>query len=696
MDNILKISPRAIAHLGANLIENESIALLELAKNAYDACASGCNVHFRMEGDELVEIVVEDDGAGMTMETVTQAYLTIGTNFKDMGRQKTTCGRVPLGEKGIGRLGIHKLGSKIKVVTRAKDSSEIEILIDWSKLDEAVEVKDFTIPVKETGNKYFPKSTGTKIFITELKKDWERRELRQVYRDLLSLNSPFYQTKDVFNVKVTSNQDVFSGLPTFDVIRNAALYSGRVKMSGSVIVDFNYEFKPWPGLSKIQSGRVKSFGDLLDYEKNIVDRKLLPVDLNASGVGDVEFEVLIYELSSDIFSYIGTERKSIKDFLKENGGVRVYRDGLRVYNYGEKDNDWLGLDRRRINRFAGNVANGMIIGAASLSRAMSYGLEEKTNREGFIDNKSFEIFRSAVEYALSLVVKERNIDKEILNTLYKKNKVIEPVLSDLREVIEYVQEQITDEKKKREILDYLTRINSQYAEVREVLLKSANAGLNFSMVVHEVQKQMSALTGFIRRNQMDAAIDISTQLEQIIDGYSTMIKNSDIALTPLSKIVGIVSRNLRFRYSDHEIKVYSNEDSSDLQAFLAESKAISVLTNLADNAIFWLKYAVKEGRKFSMFITDQLTFDGQKFNSIVVSDNGPGLNIPTEMAIRPFVSGKPHNFGSGLGLHVASEMMHEMKGHLTFLQPYDIDLPVGVTNEKITKAIIAISFPIKK
>jgi len=67
-----------------------------------------------------------------------------------------------------------------------------------------------------------------------------------------------------------------------------------------------------------------------------------------------------------------------------------------------------------------------------------------------------------------------------------------------------------------------------------------------------------------------------------------------------------------------------------------------------------------------------------------------------EAAIKPFITGKPHNIGSGLGLHVASEMMKAMKGHLLFLDKNEIDLPEPAKLNKVDMAIIALCFPIKK
>ena len=53
MKESFSITPRIIAHLGEDLIKNESIALLELVKNSYDACATNCIIDFNMNSWNL-------------------------------------------------------------------------------------------------------------------------------------------------------------------------------------------------------------------------------------------------------------------------------------------------------------------------------------------------------------------------------------------------------------------------------------------------------------------------------------------------------------------------------------------------------------------------------------------------------------------------------------------------------------------
>jgi len=693
MKKSFSISPRILSHLGEDLIRNKSIALLELVKNSYDACATECTVHFAFDdNNKLDRITIEDDGFGMDSNVIENSWLTIATDYKYKILKPNICNRIPLGEKGIGRLSVHKLGNKITLMSKAKNKREIYLFIDWNNLSKAVEFEDFKIDFKENASPdYFTKGTGTYIYIEDLKTDWNRKEIREVYRALTSLNSPFDEDHKNFKVTVTSNTDIFGGLPSFEEIKESALYYGKCQMDGTKILKFKYQFKPWATLTKIDKGRSKSLGQLLPKETEIIDEEEIIIDLDEAQIGPIDFEVLIFEKDAQIFNYANAEKSSITTFLNQNGGIRVYRDGIRVYNYGERDNDWLGIDLRRVSKVGGRVSNNILIGAVKVARDKSRGLREKTNREGFIENDAYNKFTSAVNYALALIVKERNVDKQKLATLYKKHKVIEPVLSDLDEAVQIV-EKLKPGETKDELLKYLDRVASQYKQVKEILIKSANAGLNLSVVIHELEKLISELIGFVENKQFTKALEISAMLEKIVRGYSAMLKKSSIKKTHLSDIVNKALENYAFRFSDHKIQVISNHEKNNLKAYLAEAESISVLTNLLDNSIYWLCYARKANRKISVFITHQLT----NYHSIIISDNGPGFNIPFDVAIEPFITGKPHNIGSGLGLHIANEMMKAMGGRMVFLDEDDIDLPEVVSKNEITKAIVALCFKIEK
>lgn len=701
MQDYFKITPRIIAHLGEDLIKNESIAVLELVKNSYDAYASKCDVYFEEKKGKIVSIQISDNGCGMNADIIKEVWLVIGTDNKKKILQQEGLTRYPLGEKGIGRLGVHKLGRKITLISKSKDNYEVELKIDWEKLETAKSIDSFPVEINQNliPLHFSENETGTKIVIESLKSEWDRRQLREIYRNIMSLHSPFEDGSDQFEVTIRSNNErLFAGLPTFeDIISNGGLYFGSCVLSGNKIKSFKYEFKPWPTLNKISSGRIITEQNLPEYDIPLVGYKEVEgkakpqqydINLDELKIGDIKFDIIIFEKDSIIFNFVNAEKTTINDYLKENGGIRVYRDNVRVYDYGERDNDWLGIDLKRVHRVGGNISNNIILGSVRLDRKGSVGLKEKTNREGFIEDEAYLAFKDAIDHVLSIIVRYRNEDKERLTTLYKKNKTVEPVLSDLNEAISLVNEKVTNEVDKNSILNCLTRIDEQYKEVKLVLLKSANAGLNMSVVIHEIEKQVKALMGCAERNESERVLAISKNIEKLVRGYSAMIMKSSISKNSLAEIIETALENYEFRFSDHGINILSNHKKLDYSAKFAKAQSISILANLLDNSIFWLGYSKQPHPVISIFVTDQI----KDYYSIIISDNGPGFNIGTDVAVKPFISGKPDNIGMGMGLHIAYEMMNFMGGKLMFYEKEDLDLAPEIIQSGATKAIIALCF----
>ncbi|MFD4911735.1 ATP-binding protein [Streptomyces virginiae] len=68
----LRPRARLLHTIGTELISSETVAVVELVKNAYDADANGVVLCFSGElGEGQGELAVLDDGSGMTADTVT-------------------------------------------------------------------------------------------------------------------------------------------------------------------------------------------------------------------------------------------------------------------------------------------------------------------------------------------------------------------------------------------------------------------------------------------------------------------------------------------------------------------------------------------------------------------------------------------------------------------------------------------------
>lgn len=699
--------PRVIAHLGEDLIKDESIAILELVKNSYDAGAKTCDVDFVFDiWGNLIKITIEDDGKGMDLETIEDVWLVIGTDNKkkQIENEEKVEGRMPLGEKGVGRLGVHKLGRRIKLYSKRDGKNEIYVDIDWSKLAESVEIDDFKVDYGYHSEKSYFKlgTTGTFIEITDLKGEWNRRKLRTVFRNLTSLNSPFENQSDSFKVNVTTQgANPFAGLPNLEDIMGAGMYFGHCVLRGSKIEEFRYEFRPWKNLDKIDSRKVYT---LEDYDSTIIHKveeetdtnKIIKreeiLDLSKYGIGEIVFDIIMFEKDNAVFNLMNLEKRTLNDYLKNNSGIRVYRENMRVFNYGEPGNDWLGIDQKRLGRAGGSINNNVIIGSVQLRRQSSYVLREKTNREGFIEDEPFFAFVDAVRYALDLIVSQRNQDRFNLMSIYKQGKQqsSEPVIGELSEVIALVKEKVEEESDQKEILTYLYRMEAQYNEVRDTLIHSANIGINLGGAVHELEKQMAALKGFIRTGDIDKIKEIADLLDNIIERYASMMVKSEIKSSNLSDTVRLVIEHNMFRFKDHKIRLFSNYKSQVFKAMLSKTESISAINNLIDNSIYWVCRSKVEDRKMGIYLTDHI----KGYVSILVCDNGPGFKLPSELAVRPFVSGKPLNEGMGLGLYISMQTMRQMNGKLLIQQDGEFNIEEVVKDSELRRSVVALCFPV--
>src|SRR5690606_12499622 len=106
-----------------------------------------------------------------------------------------------------------------------------------------------------------------------------------------------------------------------------------------------YKFTPW--------AKMKGLKARDHVEKNIpmvrrafdegVNKKILKdIDVSLYRIGKIKLKILIFDFENIIMALGGIEDKQgLKNYLKLNGGLRVYRNDVRVYDYGEPGNDWL-------------------------------------------------------------------------------------------------------------------------------------------------------------------------------------------------------------------------------------------------------------------------------------------------------------------------------------------------------------------
>lgn len=684
---------RIMLQLGEQLIKNESIALLELLKNSYDADASHASVIMEnIETPESGKIIIEDDGVGMNFETVQNIWMEPGSDNKEKlvekAKRSKIYNRLPLGEKGIGRFGAHKLGTEIELIARSADRPEVYLYIDWKKFENVGYLSDISVKISERAPEYFTgKKTGTRIVIKNLRNPWTRGMIRDIHRSMNSLCSPFSGPGNfAVQLNLKDNDEWLKDLVTWKEIKKFALYHASCTINSDEITKFKYHFTPWESMDKLEPREVTEndiYFQKLCKMVHTVDEKSIPLDLSLYEIGEIKFDVYIFDRTPKVLLLGVQDKKGFKEYLDQNGGVRVYRDGVRVYDYGEPGNDWLNLDLRRVNVPTKRVSNNILLGAIHISRKSSRSLIEKTNREGFIDNDAYQHFTAAILYALGIIEKFRNPDKEKLQNIYGPTPKSEPVTSSLASLRKVVEDNIKESPEKKEILKYIGRIENDYQEIRETLLKSAGAGLGLSMVIHEIEKISSELIKVLEKTRVsERVLYLARHLSQVIEGYSQIIRGSGIKQESLAGLIDQALFNVEFRIRAHNIDLVLDYDKpiSTPKVKCARRFVINNIMQIIDNSIWWLNYYNIKNKK--IFIT--ITEEKRGYTSIIMADNGKGFSLPTEDITKPFVSGKPEDAGMGIGLHIVDETMTAQKGLLLFPEPEDFTIPEEFKKGAIT------------
>lgn len=712
--NSFTIMPRVLSHLGDELIRNEIIALTELVKNSYDANAENCIVKFYFNKDDRSDyrpqkIVIYDDGDGMTRDDILDYWLTVGTDHKKHDLfAYIPSKRIPLGEKGIGRFGVHKLGKKIRVKTKTKGTKPLSFEIDWGLLDKAKSFKDFGIEIKSSRVK-FDREKGLTYVIEDIKGDWTKQKLRKIYRALTALNIEFAPedcrlrknekvskllkfsnqeaTSDQFRVsiKAKNNDSIFENLKDFWEIKESAFYECDMLLSGNQIEDFEYRFNPVGNIKEKFDSRIVNLSSLKAAER-LLQRKTDPtafeekdendlpkglfnknevVDISQYEIGDVYVKLFAFERTPSIRSAadVGDD---VNTYLKENSGIRVYRDGMRVYDYGEKGNDWLGLSSTA--DIGKKLRNEHVVGYVFLNRKSSSGLVEKTNREGFIENGSYAAFTDALKWAIRYTfLNYRNPDKERLSEYYTKSA--EPVISLLEDAKIYIDKHLENEKHKRTLVKYIVRAQEEYKTIVDTLYRSAGLGILSATIVHEIEKLIKEINLQIKSSSESATVKmLIRRLDTTIKKFSFMIKKTDIKKHNVESIYRQALLFIELRLKNHSIDISMNSDT-DAKCSASMNHATNVLLNILDNSTYWLNNAKEGNKKIRIFITDKYL---EGYVTMLIADNGPGFHDDPKYLIKPFISTKPYSIGSGLGLYIADELMSEMNGSLSFPDYDDI------------------------
>lgn len=742
-----KVTARTLLHLGAELISSDAVALYELIKNAFDAgSTSGVHieVNVRLKGwpgvwparlakltgaaafkeakidlladhdstvpgaaswvkrlreadtaaalravvEEANEIIIRDTGHGMSKADLSEVYLTIGTRCRreerESQREQGDKGRAILGEKGLGRLSVMRLGQWTRVETTRSGEAHWNVLeLDWSRFSHDSEelLEDIGIEPHTGGPKSSRAEHGTTITVRRLNARWDRNTLKYfAENEAARFNRPFQREKR-YPIFLYFNGEI---LPLLDfeprILNNAHAH---------VQVEFTVESKQ-PRLQGWVEYRHKKRKRSFVYEgahlANLSDTDL--DTLRALGAFSMEaFWFNRQLLRSKVDG--GVEISNIVN--QWSGGLMLFRDGFRIMPYGDQSDDWLDLDRRALASQGYKVNRKQLIGYVEIGSLRNPALTDQTSREGLRDTPEKMAMVNMLKHVLEVELRRflNEVDKEdkarlqlsfdtvadrvrrekvsLRNNLrrLRRHRSETPeekaLFTEIDENVDELEKMMTDAQA---LAEEFERGHSQY-------LHLAGLGLMVEFLAHELNRATqhalrTLADGRASNRSLPAAAMQTLELQlktlqkrlSTLDPATTSGRNRaetfDVAELAQQVLDGHAAEFDRHHIAAPAVAVLPR--SQQVRVKMVKGMVIQVLENLIGNATYWLKAEQRARRNFVPKIVVEVDVVARELR---VTDNGPGVREDlAEDIFKPFFTTKPPGEGKGLGLYIARELAH--------------------------------------
>lgn len=699
----IRVRSHILRLLGDQLVGHDRLAIFELVKNAYDADAENVSVTVDLAAGL---IIVLDDGCGMTAHAITTRWLDIGTNSKRGPGNRTRSprfNRAPLGEKGVGRLAVQKLGGSFRMVTRAVGEPEVVVELGWKKLIGSSDYVDggLQVDVTKRGEAIdFPgDGHGTRIEISDLdRKEWTRKDLRDLKRLVVSLESPFAKAGS-FSVKlaIPGREKDIEDVPDLKDLLKRSIWTYSFELSKKGFT-WSHDFDPprLKGLTHRQE-RSQGLGKLEWSDEAYRELKAkaarsedAPIFIDHTtalqGIGTISGRLHVFYRRDELLRMMGGDIRQIKQWLKDQAGVRVFRDGIRVYNYGEPEDDWLGLNARRINKPTERLGTNQLVAAIDLDLTASSGLQEKTNREGFNEDETFTRFRQLVLSIVQHFERTHEPDRKAIDVALRDDGTQAGSTVNLQQAIQGLKE-VCDRRENKElaktIRPMVATIEKEVEQVRSVMVSAGMAGMGLALVFHEIDRSIRTLTSLADKGASPERLrDGLGQLAKMLDSISVLMRQGKARKLSVRDLVNQVCELNEVRFRLHGVTVSCPVITGESPEFFVTAPQhliLSTLNNIVDNAIYWTGYRHQKdgdpGHHPALFITS--AWSAEEGGAIVIVDNGTGFTVSTSDALQPFVTKRVG--GMGLGLYYCQLVMENIGGRLQLMTADEareiVDLP---------------------
>lgn len=658
------------------------------------------------EIDGLNSITISDTGSGMSLTDLDTVFLVIGTSSRKSEIDAAIAGgksRAPfLGEKGIGRLSAMRLGDRLSVRTTQTNNKNFNLIdIDWSKFDDASKmIEDIDIKPRRGEKKDDPDFSGTDIKIEKLNADWsEKRVERLAMDDFSLLVDPLAKASGQRIAVYWNGKRVnFRRLENSFLSHAHAMVRGQYRIINSepqleLRIEINNLGFEHPKEVSVEVATVDELSAALiglQAKRRRMNKR--DIDYTAlESVGPFDFQLHWFNRRTlRRFSSAG-ERQALLNLLDQWMGVRLYRDGFRVYPYGAEDDDWLDLDKTALASKGYALNRIQLIGQIEIGRLQNPELIDQTNREGLRQTPEEAILKETVQFAverlrdeMNRVTKEQKDAKEPFIADETKTADLEKrmkmAIQSIRKVIPSEHRDVVQELElmREEFARYAAQARERIADMEkdaDQMLAMAGIGLMVEVVAHELTRSaedaLDVLNGLKRKSVPD---EIRRRLESLRASMTSISKRLRI-LDPLSvtgrqrkerfnldELLNEILEAHEAQFERHQVELDVVLPDRSVQVSAVKGMVVQVLENLISNSVYWMDVEKQRKMSFRPELTISLEDNPPR---IRFSDNGPGISKQYKDRIFDlFFSLKDKSRRRGLGLYIAREAAEHNGGDL--------------------------------
>jgi len=519
--------------IGKDLISDKYIAIFELVKNSYDAKAHNVKISFLEDEHAMPYISISDNGVGMNYEDIVGKWLFVAYSEKKKQNRKEADYRNEIrrnvaGAKGVGRFSCDRLGSKLRLITKKQDENNAHCLeIDWNTFEYDDRQEFMDIPVNYHIDE-FPEDahSGVILEIRDLREEWDRDSIIKLKKSLMKLISPDFHNDadDKFEINIYAPREKNAD----EELISKGNAASRDLVNGIIVNDV------------FEKLNIKTTSITLDVSE---DGKT--IDTCLIDRGQIIFKIkerntAYRELNNIHISLFYLNRAAKMNFTRlmgvepiNYGTVFIYKNGFRINPYGEPNEDFFGIDRRKIQGYNRYLGTREIMGRISIMGNNDGFIETSSRAHGFIINDSVKLLSELFIQKVLKVLERYVVNIISWNNPIKTDQEIKPT-----EVADKIVSEFADLSARHDIISI---------EYDNDLFEK-----NSAVDTDELSSSISKLQKVAEKTQNDAVAKLVSSVKKQAD----VIKKQNLELEAENKEKTTALKNVKAEAKVQEQQIY--------------------------------------------------------------------------------------------------------------------------------------------